>query len=277
VVRVARWLKDFNELEQLLNGSVTYKLADVARQLRDLPRRDPCAAAALARAALGLVPDEPVRDICGLLEAAGIKVYLLESDLDGFFGLSVAEADGGPAVAVNVADRVTVERRIFTAAHELGHLLLHPGAYDTGQVDEDEDEEREADLFAGHFLMPQEAFAKQWRETAGLPLVERALHVKRLFRVSYKTVLHRLIELGQTTDRIWMHFAAEYKRRYRKSLGRKEEPVPLVPEDFVEDRLSRMVRDAVERQEVSLNRAAEILGVDLQTMRERVASWEIAA
>ena len=47
--------------------------------------------------------------------------------------------------------------------------------------------------------------------------------------------------------------------------------------DFIEDRLSRMVRRAVEQQAISLSRAAEILGVDLQAMRQRVASWNIAA
>jgi Zn-dependent peptidase ImmA (M78 family)/DNA-binding XRE family transcriptional regulator len=278
VFRVARWLEDFGALEGLLDDRCPYRLAPVAQEARSLPIKGrPQRVAAMARAALGLREDEPVRDICGLLEAAGVKVCLLESELDGFFGLSVAEEDGGPAVVVNVAGRIPVERQIFTSAHELGHLLLHPGAYDSDKVAEAPAEEREADSFAGCFLVPPQAFEKEWAGTRGLHFVERVLHVKRLFRVSYKVVLHRLVDLRLASDQIWPQFAAEYKRRYRKSLGGKEEPCPLAPADFVEDRLSRMVRRAVEGGGITLSRAAEILCVDLHAMRQRVASWDIAA
>jgi len=278
VFRVARWLRDFGELEGILQDHRPWVLAEAARAMRPAHTADrPVRTAGLAREALGLAEDEPVRDICGLLESAGVKIYLLDSDLEGFFGLSVAEADGGPAVVVNTAKRIPVERQIFTAAHELGHLLLHPGAYDVTEVAEDEREEEEANLFASHFLMPARAFEKQLAETRGLDFVERMLHVKRQFRVSYKTVLHRLIERGLATQQVWARFSSEYKSRYRKSLGHKEEPSALAPADFVEDRLSRLVRQAIERQAISMSRAAEILGLDLQTMRARVASWNIAA
>ena len=279
VFRAARWLRDFRDLEAILKDSRLYKLAGVARKARALPPKDrPRKAAAMARSALGLAEDDPIRDICGLLESAGVKVCVVEFELDGFFGLSVAEGDGGPAVVVNVADRITVERQIFTSAHELGHLLLHPGAYDINKIAEDQAEEKESDVFAACFLTPMKAFEKVWAETSGLEFVDRVLHVKRLFRVSYRTVLHRLDELGLSSlQEVRMRFAAEYKLRYRKSLGEKEEPFPLAPVDFIEDRLSRMVRRAVESQGISLSRAAEILGVDLHTMRQRVASWDIAA
>lgn len=42
---------------------------------------------------------------------------------DAFFGLSAAKQDGGPAVAVNAWDRVSVEGWIFTAQVGLGSLL----------------------------------------------------------------------------------------------------------------------------------------------------------
>ncbi len=131
-------------------------------------------------------------------------------------------------------------------------------------------------LLPADFLMPQDAFMKQWKESSGQIFVKRVLHVKRLFRVSYKTVLYRLIEMGVVSDQIWKRFAFEYKRLYGKFLRGKQEPMPMAPVDFLEDRLSRIVREAVENQVISLSRAAEILGVDLQDMRDRVASWEIA-
>jgi len=275
VVNVARWLQDFNGLEKILACEKPYALSDVAKKAASWRFSDRGKKAAVAaREALGLEEDEPIRDICGLLESAGVKIRIVDSALESFFGLSVGPEDGGPAIVVNVREDITVERRIFTAAHELGHLLLHPGAYDVEEVEEDEAEEKEAHLFGSHFLVPQEGFDKEWEESAGLHPVDRVLHVKRIFRASYMTILYRLIEMGIANEHIWPWFNAEYRRIYGESFGRKEEPLPLAPADFVEDRLSRMVRRALEKEKISLSRAAEILGEDLYAMRERAAAWK---
>lgn len=65
-------------------------------------------------------------------------------------------------MVVNVWDRVSVERWIFTAAHELGHLLLHLTSYQVDESTEDKGQEVEANTFASHLLMPEETFRKEW-------------------------------------------------------------------------------------------------------------------
>jgi Zn-dependent peptidase ImmA (M78 family)/transcriptional regulator with XRE-family HTH domain len=278
IVGVARWLKNFNAIEDVLEQKQAYALQSLTDGLKGARGAKRCAeAAAAAREALGLRPDEPIRDICGLLESAGVKVWALKLDLEDFFGLSVAAGEGGPAVVVNVRDDIPVERRIFTVAHELGHLLLHPGAYDIEKLDEDDREEEEANIFATHFLMPGAVFQREWSSTYGLPFVDRVLHVKRIFRVSYQTVLRRLIDLNKADSQIWMIFKAQWKRRSNQSLGKKNEPVPLAPEDFIQDRLSRLVREGLEGEKITLSRGAEVLGKDLREMRDMVASWQVAA
>jgi Zn-dependent peptidase ImmA (M78 family)/DNA-binding XRE family transcriptional regulator len=290
LVAVARWLADFNALEELLGAHVPYGLAQGKGAWR---ATSPQQAAAKARERMGLDASEPVRDICGLLEARGIKVYPLSIASDAFFGLSVAPADGGPAIVVNTWDRISVERWIFTAAHELGHLLLHLADYDVEQRDEEPRQEKEANLFASHFLMPEEVFAKEWAETYGMALVDRVLKVKRIFRVSYRTVLYRLSETLEAPD-LWRRFQADYLRRTDKTLLKEDEPDALAadafrasfpehsragepedlsPLDFVEDRLSRLVRKAIEGEEISLARGAEILGLSLGDMRQLAGSW----
>jgi Zn-dependent peptidase ImmA (M78 family)/transcriptional regulator with XRE-family HTH domain len=278
VAEVARWVKDFNGLEDLLGERREYKLAGLGARLPDEsdPNR-PIEAARQTRKVLQLGPNEPIRDICGLLESAGVKVLGLGLDIEGLFGLSVGESDGGPAVVVNVHKDVSVERRIFTAAHELGHLLLHPGAYDVGEVREDRNEDREANLFASQFLMPGAAFQKEWRRSYGLAFVDRVLHVKRIFRVSYQTVLYRLSDLGITgSGDVWGVFSGQWRDRTGQALTKKAEPMPLAEVDFLEDRLSRLVRRGVEAEKITVSRGAEILGVNLRTMRDRVASWKVA-
>lgn len=296
VANISRWLDDFNYLEDILGSKIPYRLDGLDRLFseQDPGQQRAIAAAEKARESLGLDKNEPIRDICGLLEANGIKIYTISLNSKGFFGLSVAASEGGPAIIVNVWDRISVERWIFTAAHELGHLLLHLHSYDIECSDEDENQEVEANIFASYFLMPQNVFEKEWQETYGLPFIDRVLKIKRIFRVSYSTILYRLSTTTSIGDKAWVLFHTNYKRRYKKSLGsidepqgitrsnfhmaypealRPNEPDYLNENDFVEDRLSGLVRTAIENGEISLSRGAEILRIDLEEMRERAASW----
>jgi Zn-dependent peptidase ImmA (M78 family)/DNA-binding XRE family transcriptional regulator len=292
---VARWLDDYNELEDLLGDRLRFELGDLCVKVRRLrgPER-PAKAAALAREAFGLESDEAVRDISGLLEGKGIKVFTPELASEGFFGLSVAPREGGPAIVVNVWDRLSVERWIFTAAHELGHLLLHLDAYDVAKSEEDSKEEKEADVFASYFLMPPDLFEQKLAESKGLELVKLVFKLKRFFGVSWKSVLYRISSMTPDGGQIWGKFQSEYRRLTGRTVGATEEPDGMGPgefrsvapqpkvadepehllrDDFVEGRLSLLVRRAVEADEISIGRAAEILRVDLPTMRAQVNSW----
>lgn len=199
---------------------------------------------------------------------------------------------------VNRWERISVERWIFTAAHELGHILMHLHAYDVEQAEENDEEEVEANLFATHFLMPEATFDEEWREARGLGFVERVFKVKRIFRVSWKTVVYRIAARSEDPSRVWAQFYIAYKRQHGISLRATEEPeglgteifgssghwaapVPKVadepehlsPCDFVEDRLRRLVRVGVEEGRLTVSRAAEVLGTDVETMRRLRASW----
>ena len=279
LAKVARWLDDFNYLEQTLDERVPFKLNQVRAKCST---NHIVEAAQLCRKKLGLKPDEPIHDICGLLEHAGVKVRSVPMASDGFFGLSVGEEDGGPAVVVNVWNRIPVERCIFSAAHELGHLMLHPKAYDIAQIKEDRKEERESDLFAGHFLMPGEGFRKEWNEASGLHWVDRVLKIKRIFHVSYKTVLYRLIELEAVDNSVWLRFQQAYQQKFNRKLHFKEEPMAISSAepfglqrfDFFEDRFSRLTREAIEKEKISVSRGAEMLGIGIEEMRDLFQSWE---
>ncbi len=288
LAEVAKWLEAYSALEIELGESRPFRFVADARRTA---RGTPVEAAEVARAAVGLAPEEPVRNICGLLEENGVKLLLLEKMSESFFGLSVGQGDGGPAVVVNTWDRISVERWIFTAAHELGHLLLHPAQYQREATDLPLPAEREADLFASYFLMPEVAFAKEWDATRGHPLLVRVLKVKRIFRVSYKTVLYRLVESDRETKEVWRAFQGQHRSHFGKTLTKAEEPKALEKSefawnwsragepdglsqhDFVEDRLSRLVRQALEQEHISLGRAAEIMGLTREEMRKQSLEW----
>ena len=286
LAEVSSWLNAYSWLEKTLGAIEPFAVQTLVGR-----RLSPERSANEARRVLGLDEKEAVRDVCGLLEDNGVKILLLDKKTDAFFGLSVAPNGRGPAVVVNTWDRISVERWIFTSAHELGHVLLHQDAYERGGAEEQEHEEREADRFASYFLMPEAGFASEWEQTRGQPLLLRVLKVKRMFRVSYKTVLHRLAESGREGKAVWKEFQSQHRKHFgtrlrkvdepkklqqgefRLDWSRSGEPDGLSKTDFLQDRLSRLVRAGLEKGVISLGRGAEILRISHKEMRARSTSW----
>lgn len=286
LVDAANWLEDFAELEEITGDRSAWRFGH-------LKAKTPQQMAQKVREELDLKDTEPIRDICGLLESCGIKVFPRPVSSEHFFGLSIGPSSSGPAVVVNTWDRIPVERWIFSAAHELGHILLHRDSFDVEKQEEVAEQEDEANKFASYFLMPDALFKMEWDETAGQPLLDRVLKIKRMLRVSYATVLYRLHECGY--PHVWEAFHSQYHRRFGSSLSRKTEPTPLSPDafkapkpvedkaarepkrldnmDFVEDRLCRLVRVALEQELITRDRAAEILRIAPEEMVQRVQDW----
>lgn len=273
-------LDDFNYLEETLNDKIPFKLREARKKCSS---KEVEKAAQICRQCLGLKDGEPIRDICGLFEHAGIKMFSLKNASDGFYGLSVGEEDGGPAIVVNTWDRISVERQIFSAAHELGHLMLHKDAYDVNNVDENKAEEQQADLFAGHFIMPDNGFLKEWDEASGLHPVDRVFKVKHIFHVSYKVVLNRLLEKGKVDKYVWPKFNLSYNKRYGRKLLYKVEPMGIESAEpfgldkfvFYEDRFSKLVRQALESDKISLSRGAELLRKSISELQELIVQWKM--
>lgn len=266
VAEVAFWLRDYSGLEEKLSKQRP-------NIFRGIKANNPKEYAAKVREILKLKDDEPINDICGLVEHAGVKIKLVKSDLEELNGLSAFDQNGCPAIVVK-SEGITVERQIFTVAHELGHIVMHEDSFDGGFAKEKQKEEDEANQFASYFLMPQEAFEKSWEENKGLHWLQSILHIKRIYKISSQTVIYRLVELGVSQD-IWKNFNIEYQRQYGKSLKKKEEPRPLDPIDFIEDRLSALTKEALQKEIISVSRAAEILDISIEEMRERINAWSL--
>ena len=76
IYTVANWLKEFNNLLLLLKqeDKYTYQLSSLVGTTTD-----PIKMAELARKEMKISQDEPIRDICSLIESrAGIKIYAKE-------------------------------------------------------------------------------------------------------------------------------------------------------------------------------------------------------
>jgi Zn-dependent peptidase ImmA (M78 family)/transcriptional regulator with XRE-family HTH domain len=277
----ALWLSDYRLLEDLLAQPLKPVLS-----VR--PARNAADAAMSVRKQLGVDSRAPICDIPELAEKAGIKLRIRPFGYKKTFGLSVGEHDGGPAIVVNSEAGIPVERQIFTVAHELAHLLLHKDSYDASREEENAEEEKEANLFAGVLLLPDDALREDWESARGLPWVERVLHIKKLFKVSYLTVLVRLDQIypGVGLQSLIKDFRAAYsslnghdlKDHYEpdaiEAPVAAKDPAELNPADFVEERFARLVREAYEKDLISIGRAGEMLHRSLEDMRQLAHSWQ---
>ncbi len=278
----AIWLKNYVELEELTDTKSVFKFEKIAAT-------DPKEAAKEIRKICKIKNDEPIYDLISLIEDAGIKLYLYDFNFQKTFGLSVNKEDGGPAIIVNNNDAISVERKLFTIAHELGHLILHKSSFNGEFAEENDSEEKQADIFAGELLMPEEAFLKQWEAHRGTSWIDAVLQIKQYFGVSYQTVLYRLNDLMRDrfpSGYLNREFARLYRQKYGHDLKNhyepnsisditpaKDEPEELSSFNFTEERFERLVRLAYEQEKISISRAAEMLNLSAEEIRERVAEW----
>lgn len=169
------------------------------------------------------LPQGPISNMVKVLEKNRIAIVSFDFGtdlLDGFF-MPPAEQKSLYCIALNSSAAFPPDRKRFTLAHELGHLILHRDEF----ADEDgKRQEDEANSFASEFLMPAEDVAEDFTE----PLTfARLRELKAKWKVSMGALVMRAKSLGAITDseekRIWFLFS---RYGYRK----REPPMGLVEE-----------------------------------------------
>ncbi|MET7884920.1 XRE family transcriptional regulator [Streptomyces avermitilis] len=152
---------------------------------------DPAAAARELRRRWGL-GDGPVTHLVRRMEAHGIVVVTPPADDPSASTVDAFSTRAARPLVILTANRADdVYRHRFTAAHELGHLVLH------GDATGDSRQEKEADAFAAEFLTPQASI---------LPLLPKRMDFARLaelrqvWGVSIHSLVYRCRELGLTSD-----------------------------------------------------------------------------
>lgn len=170
------------------------------------------------RKILKIKKDEPVKDICLLLESNGIIVYEMTA-LDKFDGISFFTDKGFPIIVVNKS--FPNDRKRFTIAHELGHILLHNESnFPVSQYRDEKTKEKEANEFASEFLMPENDIKNSLR---GVTLNDVA-KLKSYWLTSMGSILRRAKDLKCINDDRYRYFMIEMSRN---GFNRRE-PVEVV-------------------------------------------------
>lgn len=237
-------------------GAIAFTLNDWIEERFNLPQADlpdlsdlpPEEAAATLRRMWGL-GNVPISNMIYLLESKGIRVFSLADevrDVDAF----CTWYGGKPFVFLNTMK--SAERSRFDAAHELGHLVRDVYSMRHGDTRGIE-MEREADAFAGAFLMPRESVVvnKPPAFTIGYLLT-----LKQYWGVSLVALLHRLNALRLVSGWAYSNLCIEVA----KCGYRTNEPEPMEREA---SQLLNKLLDALRAQKVGHVEIARTLCINV--------------
>ena len=250
---VLRRLEGYLEIEDLLGLSRAEWNAPPAAPYpvhRDLADAEEAANALRRHWGFGI---DPIPNLVELLEEQGVKVFALP--LDNIHGVAArARRAHGPRLPVVVINETEWgERQRFTAAHELGHMIL--------DVASPLNAEKAAHRFAGAFLMPAEAlFREVGRYRKSISLRE-LVALKSLFGVSLQALTYRCKDLRIFSQATFRRLYDEYDRRGWRKPPYKE---PLATKGDKPKRFERLVLRAYSEGVISPSKAAELLGVPVR-------------
>lgn len=134
------------------------------------------------------LPAGPVRHLVSTLESHGVVVLLAQESghIDRVDAFSTVVSDR-PIIISTPRRSNDVYRHRFTCAHELGHLLLHPG-----RTSGDLALEREANEFAAEFLTPTGEMRSLLPHRMDLAQLDT---ISRTWGVSISSLIRRMSEL----------------------------------------------------------------------------------
>ena len=134
------------------------------------------------------VPAGPIDKIVSLLEKNGVIVMFLNvDDMEKFDGLTMFTMNQAPVIWIN--RNIPNDRKRFSLAHELGHLVMHLRSDNLEKSEEQK--ELEANEFAGEFLMP-----KSQCKVDLFKLKYKDLGMKKYYwKVSKAAIIYRAKEL----------------------------------------------------------------------------------
>lgn len=142
----------------------------------------------------------PIDNLIGALEAAGIFVVFLQNRHDIVVDAFSTIYSNRPCIVICSYD--SYSRVLFSIAHELGHLLIHE--YTDGGMQQ----EREANRFAGSFLLPWKTFKEDCPKCFSITAF---MQMKKRWKIAISAMLYRAKQLSIYSDSTYIR-AIQYMR-----------------------------------------------------------------
>lgn len=155
-----------------------------------------------------------IPDLVHLIESNGIMVVQFDFGTERVDSRSILTEDKYPIIILNSS--LLGDRQRFTAAYELGHMVMH--TFTT--VPADRDISKEANQFAAELLMPEKEIRQDFKAGITIPVLGE---LKRKWKVSMISLLYRADDLGLLTPNQKRYLV----QQFNQLKIRRREPVEL--------------------------------------------------
>jgi len=202
--------------------------------------------------------EDGINNLIEILEEHQIKVIEI-NEVDSFDGLSGLVGAKKPIIVINKS--FTVERKRFTALHELGHILLH--------FDENVDskvKEHLCHLFASEMLISRDVFFKMIGNSRKDISLNELRDIQTQFGISVDALMFKAKQLNIISEQRHKYFCmqknknTEFKHKVMLSTAKPENS----------NRFERLVYRALASDIISLSKASVLLNIPLTTVRNEL-------
>lgn len=244
-----------------LSSVVWEKPRGVPYPVRDIADAEHAARSVREHWSLGA---DPIPTLSELLEERGIKVLSVAlTDISGM-AAEVRRPRGETVHIVVIRKDDLSERKRFTLAHELAHMVMDiTGLPDAKAI------ERAAHRFAGAFLMPTEVLWNEIGKRRSSISIGELVQLKKLLGVSVQALAYRCRDLGLINDNVFRGLFFEFSRRGWRSPPFAE-PAAMAPEREEPRRFERLVFRALAEGVITRERAYELLRIDADELERRM-------
>ena len=258
-------------LAQVQRYLVIESLLNLSSQDWDAPRtapypvfepRDAEAAARSVRADWQLGND-PIPMLAELLEEHGIKVISFESEYVDGLAAKVRRNGNDQARVIVIRRDIWGERKRFSLAHELAHMVLRVERY--------VDSEAAANRFAGAFLVPAEVLRQEIGTHRKDISIAELVALKIRFGVSVQALTYRCKDLEIINQATYMRLFRAFKRHGWRDPP-FEEPHAIAPAEEEPRRFERLCFRALSEGLIGPARAAELLATNVRELERKLDS-----
>jgi Zn-dependent peptidase ImmA (M78 family)/transcriptional regulator with XRE-family HTH domain len=208
--------------------------------------------------------DGPINNMVALLESQGVIVCRFQIGSEKIDAFS-CWVDGRPYVLLG-SDKASAVRSRYDAAHELGHLILHR------DITKDDMEskavrdriEREANWFAGAFLMPRGSLFREFYSTR----VSHLKGLKQRWLVSMQAIAHRAKDIGAIDENQYVAFRIQLTKRKELSREPLDDVLPVERPGLLFKALTKLI----ERGRLPKLDSDESLGISPNVLRDHLGA-----
>jgi Zn-dependent peptidase ImmA (M78 family)/DNA-binding XRE family transcriptional regulator len=202
----------------------------------------------------------PIFNLIELLEDNHVKVLEIESE-DSFDGLSAwANNRQVPIVVLNNSKTRSLDRKRFTALHELGHLVMNLEGLT------DKQKEKFCHYFAAAMLLPKETLFEEVGKSRHKVFIPELGAIKKQYGISIQAIAYRMKDLEIISESYFRQFMF-----FVSQMGFKSEEPPEFAYNGEEEsnRFNQLLMRALAEELISMSKAAALSNMKLAEFRDK--------